>query len=94
MNQLSSVPSGAVATAIYFAECLGKIRALTSNESEMLEHAIRRSVRISRRWTKEEDSMLLAFKRAEMTDEEIARSMGRTYHATKSRLRDLRKGRA
>lgn len=92
MTNTSPTPRGAVDAAILFATELGKLRALSSRETETLEHMVRRSARISRRWSKEEDTMLLAFKHAAMTDSEIARSMQRTYHATKSRLRDLRRG--
>lgn len=93
MTDMATSPRGALASAIHFAEQLGAMRALTPAESDALAHCVSMSMRITRRWTKEEDSLLIAFKRANMTDSEIARSMGRTYHATKSRLRDLRKGR-
>lgn len=81
--------------AIYFAERLGSLRALTPEESVMLERVIKASPVKDRRWTRQEDKRLLDMcstrikTRLRTTD--IAEQLGRTPAACSQRLYDLRK---
>lgn len=88
------IPSGDAAV-ILLAEALGRHRALNDVESLVLERAITRQPKRDRRWTREEDRMLLKMcgrrVQARITAAAMAAQLGRTPQAVRQRLCDLRK---
>lgn len=81
--------------AIYFAERLGRMRALTPDESTMLERIVRSGPVKDRRWTRQEDKRLLDMCttriKTRLRTADIAEQLGRTPAACSQRLYDLRK---
>lgn len=78
---------------IFFAERLGKMRALTNEETDMLENLMKRArLTPSRFWTAREDRMLLRAMRASPRNyaAEIAAETGRTAWSVRSRARKVR----
>lgn len=79
---------------VHFATELGKRRALTHEETAMLERALVRIPSPYRRWTFADDAKLQRLIRSRMSAAEIATELGRTPWAVYTRIRDLkRKGR-
>lgn len=91
---MNAIPAGDAAV-ILLAEALGRHRALTDVESLVLERAIHRQPKRDRRWTREEDRLLLKMcgrrVQARITAAAMAAQLGRTPGAVRQRLCDLRK---
>lgn len=91
---MNAIPAGDAAV-IVLAEALGRHRALTDSESLILERAINRQPKRDRRWSREEDRMLLKMcgrrVQARITAAAMAAQLGRTPEAVRRRLCDLRK---
>lgn len=85
-----ALTSGADA-AIYFAEQLGRERALSEQESIVLERVISSKPRPDRRWTPEEDRKLLKMSKARIRGADMAETLKRTPWAVYRRLSDLKK---
>lgn len=90
MSEHIALPTGADAT-IYFAEQLGRVRALSEHESIVLERAISAKPRPDRRWTPAEDGKLLKMSKARIRAVDMAETLRRTPEAVRRRLCDLRK---
>lgn len=90
MSEHITLPSGNDA-AIYFAEALGRVRALSEHESIVLERVIRSKPRPDRRWTQSEDNQLLKMSKARIRAVDMAETLKRTPEAVRRRLCDLKK---
>lgn len=90
MSEHINLPSGNDA-AIYFAEALGRVRALSEHESIVLERVIRAKPRPDRRWTQTEDQQLRKMSKARIRAVDMAETLKRTPQAVYTRLRELKK---
>lgn len=76
-------------------EEIGRSRALTEEESRMLEKAVRAESEggIYRRWTLEDDRMLLKAAKERCGLKIYAESVGRSYASCQNRLAELKRQR-
>ncbi len=75
---------------IALCNALGRYRALTDDESRLLERAVDRKPAATRRWTHADDAKLQRLRRTRLRVPEIANELGRTPWAVYTRLRDLK----
>lgn len=77
----------------YFAEALGRERALTDDEVRLLAsaQARQRAEAIAKRWSAREDRQLIAMARQGIHAITAARKLGRTPDAIRSRKRQLKR---
>jgi hypothetical protein len=84
------LPTGNEAV-VFFAEQLGKHRALDDREVRVLKLAISRDRGSHRRWTSAEDASLLKMHKARIRCVDIAAALKRSEAAVFTRIRDLKK---
>lgn len=85
-------PSNMRLGVVALATELGRYRALTPDESRLLERAIERQPASTRRWTFADDAKLQRLRRTRLRVPEIAAQLGRTPWAVYRRISDLKAG--
>ena len=74
--------------AVVFSERLGKFRALTSEETDLLQAVL---LKETLAWTHAEIEALKAGRRAGRPMTSLAREIGRSYEAVRSKLRQMKR---
>lgn len=79
--------------ALFFVEALSRARPLTDAEIHRLDQLLRRRplAPVLRRWSREDDGLLIGMQGARKHSAEIARTLKRTPDAVRSRIKHMKK---